>query len=116
MGISLVKEHAASTSVLKMETACSSEVWYQPTWLQAWFQASIFEVAEKGTLLGYYMVSSGKLRNNQEERSSVPDYMICNPEGYMNSNHSHISLTNFRISSKSILKVTLLVIILKSCF
>jgi len=35
MGISLVKEHVASTSVLKMETACSSEVWYQPAWLHA---------------------------------------------------------------------------------
>ena len=28
------------------------------------------------------MVNSGKLRNNQEERSSVPEYMIYNPEGY----------------------------------
>ena len=82
MGISLVKEHAASTSVLKMETACSSEVWYQPTWLHAWFQASAFELAENCAHLGYYMVNSGKLRNNQEERSSVPEYMIYNPEGY----------------------------------
>jgi len=40
-----------------------------------------FEVAEKCALLGYYTVSSGKLRNNQEQRSSVPDYMIYNPEG-----------------------------------
>ena len=80
MSISLVKEHAASTSVLKMETACSSEVWHQPTWLHAWFQASAFEVAENWSLLGYYTVSSGKLHNNQEECRSIPDYMIYNPE------------------------------------
>jgi len=40
-----------------------------------------FEVAENCTLLGYYTVSNGKLRNNQEERSSVPNYMIYNPKG-----------------------------------
>ena len=38
-------------------------------------------VAESCALLDYYTVSSGKLRNNQEEGRSLPDYMIYNPEG-----------------------------------